>query len=534
MRAQRKFATGILGGEDAYWKRIVSIIGLDSIVDYRPLYGGPNFVDVSGHCPVATSANVTLNSDISIYKKPSAKFNGTSSKINAYSDEIVSRFNGSEGSLSIFFKVLSSSVWTDGVVRILAIMRVDGNNQIFISKATDNTTLRFYYKAGATENQQFRGSYSSVDWNHVCITWSKSNNRVRCYLNGILITNGELTGLGDWAGSIASNYAAIGTFDGVSVQQVWSGWLSDRLICNRELTAVEVARLAGSLCLTPPFDAGTAANSAAPLTVPTYEASGQAMHPAVLYFPLGWNGKKYWMAMTPYPGNDSTYENPSLVCGDDGQTWAVPAGLTNPIVAKNGSSFNADPDIIVDQSNVMWMVYKETLLNTYDKFYALSSTDGVTWGNKYEVVSGTFNDYQVPAVVFDGSKYIIYFTNLNTSTLKRITSSSMAGPWSVVENCSIVIPNEIPNHIEAVYDNGTTYLMVHTRTTNKLFFSSSTDGINFNTSVLPILQKSSSGWDNSYIYRTSFIKTAMGFDMWYSGRNTSNVWGIGFTQLVYP
>jgi hypothetical protein len=45
-------------------------------------------------------------------------------------------------------------------------------------------------------------------------------------------------------------------------------------------------------------------NASAPLTIPTYDASGQAIHPDVIDFGSGntWNGYRYWMAMTPYTG----------------------------------------------------------------------------------------------------------------------------------------------------------------------------------------------------------------------------------------
>ncbi|WP_437918326.1 hypothetical protein [Sphingobacterium sp. LRF_L2] len=60
-------------------------------------------------------------------------------------------------------------------------------------------------------------------------------------------------------------------------------------------------------------------------------------HPDVVYFPLGFNGYKYWMVFTPYfgiIGSDRTaalYENPTVVVSDDGKNWITPAGLVNPI-----------------------------------------------------------------------------------------------------------------------------------------------------------------------------------------------------------
>src|SRR5438093_1338690 len=49
------------------------------------------------------------------------------------------------------------------------------------------------------------------------------------------------------------------------------------------------------------------------LVVPTYDGSGQSVHPDIVAFPDSWSGAYYWMAMTPYPNGDPTYENPSLL-----------------------------------------------------------------------------------------------------------------------------------------------------------------------------------------------------------------------------
>jgi hypothetical protein len=46
-----------------------------------------------------------------------------------------------------------------------------------------------------------------------------------------------------------------------------------------------------------------------------------------------------------------------------------------------------------------------------------------------------------------------------------------------------------------------------------------------------LAQSGSDPWDK-YIYRATALKTASGFDIWYSARNTANEWHIGFTQAA--
>ena len=49
------------------------------------------------------------------------------------------------------------------------------------------------------------------------------------------------------------------------------------------------------------------------LTVPTYDGSGQAVHPDAALTPPGWGGATTQLFVTPYPNGDATKENPSLL-----------------------------------------------------------------------------------------------------------------------------------------------------------------------------------------------------------------------------
>ena len=47
----------------------------------------------------------------------------------------------------------------------------------------------------------------------------------------------------------------------------------------------------------------------------------QAFHPKVLNFEKPWNGYRYWMAYTPYPGADQRKENPHVCVSNDRIHW---------------------------------------------------------------------------------------------------------------------------------------------------------------------------------------------------------------------
>jgi len=63
-----------------------------------------------------------------------------------------------------------------------------------------------------------------------------------------------------------------------------------------------------------------------PLFIPTYDGSGQAVHPDILY----WKDQ-YWMTCTPYPYGVDTYENPCIYTSKDNYNWQVPDGCINPL-----------------------------------------------------------------------------------------------------------------------------------------------------------------------------------------------------------
>ena len=78
------------------------------------------------------------------------------------------------------------------------------------------------------------------------------------------------------------------------------------------------------------------------LSTPTYDESGQVVHPDLVYFPEGWGRDKkgndwnYWLALTPFPNCKESYENPSVLVSNDGVIWRAPHGLKNPVEAEPG------------------------------------------------------------------------------------------------------------------------------------------------------------------------------------------------------
>ena len=96
------------------------------------------------------------------------------------------------------------------------------------------------------------------------------------------------------------------------------------------------------------------------LALETYDRSGQVVHPDVA--PSATIGAyPFWLAITPYPGGDPHFENPSVFQSANGRLWQVPAGLTNPAFLPR-TGYLSDPDVLFDAvEGRLWMYYRQVV-----------------------------------------------------------------------------------------------------------------------------------------------------------------------------
>jgi hypothetical protein len=114
------------------------------------------------------------------------------------------------------------------------------------------------------------------------------------------------------------------------------------------------------------------------LNIPTYDGSGQTVHPSLVYFEDSFGGWKYWMVITPYADSNNQLENPSIVVSNDGNMWVEPDGITNPVDFATGNSFNSDPALIYD-GNKFLLYYRVVNNNLYDEIKLKTSDNGIDW-----------------------------------------------------------------------------------------------------------------------------------------------------------
>lgn len=290
----------------------------------------------------------------------------------------------------------------------------------------------------------------------------------------------------------------------------------------------------------------SATNAVAHLTTPTYDGSGKCLHPDVLYFASGWNGSNYWMAVTPYPAGNARLENPSILACNDGSSWAVPAGLTNPIVADPGSpAGNSDPDLVYnpDDSKLycFYRYYDANPGGNRDILYVRSSSNGTTWSAASEVLRAGFNELLSPALLYLSGVWHLWYVNAtaNPSKLIHRTSSAPTGPWSPQYACAISAPsskwlwhfNVIV--VSGVYQALPLFADAGTYGVNpRLYWATSHDGISWDRSAAEVVPLGGAGaWDAGQVYRSSMVYNGSTYDIWYPGDNgTSGNWFIGKTS----
>lgn len=232
----------------------------------------------------------------------------------------------------------------------------------------------------------------------------------------------------------------------------------------------------------------------------------------------------------PYDGVDGTKENPSIYCSDDNETWAVPAGITNPIVLYVAGAQNADTELVVENS-VMYIVY---MFNSGGLSYIkeVHTADMITWTSPAELFH-TANDAIVsPAILWDGSQWVMYSINLvsEPNTMERRTAASMLGSWSSASTCTVYLPTSYLWHLAVRYYSGVYYALLNLGQVS-LWLATSSDGFTWSVPSPALLADSALDIWDKHLYRASFTKEGSTIRIWYTGYN-GTAWRIGYTEAT--
>ncbi len=285
-----------------------------------------------------------------------------------------------------------------------------------------------------------------------------------------------------------------------------------------------------------------AVNSPQPLVTPTYDGSGQAVHPDVIYIPEGWNGFKYWMAITPFAFNDDAYENPSVVVSNNGIDWQDPPGLINPLVPRpTPPGYNNDNDFLLINNNLV-LYFNETNNdgNTYVK--RMSSVNGINWSAP-QIVFFTPQHLMSPTVLFEDNTYYMWYVRTdsngcysgNTDIFLRESVDGIN--WGPEQPVNLELDNQVIWHMD-IYKNGFDYEMLvanypkssSTCSRTQLYRASSQNKFDWIVDDLPLITPVIEGWDDYNIYRASLVVIDSLYRVWYSSRSSRLTWNIGYTE----
>lgn len=259
------------------------------------------------------------------------------------------------------------------------------------------------------------------------------------------------------------------------------------------------------------------------VAISTYDGSNQLTHPKVLYFPKEWNGYKYWMSMTPYPGGNDKYENPSIVVSNDGNTWSTPSGLKNPVSGiptdvKTGGHYS-DPQLVMNGDTMeLWYRYNPSLPNkknirlpnnAINTYYRKLSKDGIHWTAAQKLMQSRDGHLSL-CVNYEEGMYKTWYATYGGDL--RYSESKDAINWSNPVFCSVGLPKGFVPYHQDMIKNGSDYYLLQTAErkanyTFDLFLASSKDGIHFGTAQQLLPNKDAALWKGVSFYRsTLFVK----------------------------
>ncbi len=294
------------------------------------------------------------------------------------------------------------------------------------------------------------------------------------------------------------------------------------------------------------------------MTVPTYDGSGQAVHPDIVAFDSDWHGARYWMTMTPYPKSNQTLENPSILKSDDGISLTVPTGLRNPVIAAppHSKDYNSDPELVYEPQTDRLVMFYRLVDRNANTLHLSTSADGVKWTamkapfweRSHQVISPTVAPRR------DGAARMWYVNagkagcEAKSTRVMMRTGADQSGKivdtkWLGPIATDLSIPGYEIWHIKARWiPEKAEYLMLISAYPDKvgchtddLFLAHSADGVHWTVYPEPLIRHEDRDWTAAAVYRSSFLYDAQSdqLSLWISARGSDGAWRMGYARVRY-
>ena len=279
------------------------------------------------------------------------------------------------------------------------------------------------------------------------------------------------------------------------------------------------------------------------LSLPTYEGSGQVVHPDYVRSPVGAFAHGHHLAITPYPFGNANYENPSLFASlGKRDAWLLEPGAPNPIVRPK-SGHLSDPDVVyVPESNELWLYYRQA--TDYNVVLLTRSADGRRWSEPVEVARRPSHEIVSPTVVRkSASEWYMWAVNSGpsgcgaSSARVELRRSTDGERWSEPEPLDFPLPDLWPWHVEVQWMSSRNefWAVFNAKTksgctTPAVFIARSPDGVEWTVTGRPVIAKGRIPEFEHIVYRSTFDydPAADIVTFWYSGARyvgTDYVWG---------
>jgi hypothetical protein len=295
------------------------------------------------------------------------------------------------------------------------------------------------------------------------------------------------------------------------------------------------------------------------IDIPTYDGTGQAVHPDVVLFDTPWNGAKYWLTMTPYALSDQKLENPSILTSDDGMHVSAPVGLTNPVIPapRNGKNYNSDPELLYEPQTRRLVLFDRFVEKKTNTLEVLTSRDGAIWSRTRSPLRVRAHQAVSPTIAPRVGKPAKMWTvnagkagcSAKATRVEMRTAADTAGrfvetTWSKPSAVELSIPGYTIWHIKArwVAEKSEYWMLISAYPndhdgckTDDLFFARSTDGLRWKAYATPVLRHQDREWTAAAVYRSTFLYDASTdrMDLWISARGADGVWRMGYARARY-
>ena len=212
------------------------------------------------------------------------------------------------------------------------------------------------------------------------------------------------------------------------------------------------------------------------LDIPTYDGSGQAVHPSLLVQndrtsagnPSA-GSPRFVLAFTPYTDTDDRVENPSVVVSDDGLNFREEKPGLNPLVPAPEKDHNDDPDLFYSNGKY-GILYLETMRPEKQSLILLESTDRIHWEKiiiheeRLDQGSGCFM-LSPKYIEKDGLSYLFY-VNRDATGGYRIEYVTGKDVYSLdfADRKAVAVSGlgELPWHLDIIKDGGQEWYMLLT------------------------------------------------------------------------